>query len=78
MHSEILMIKLDNPKNKKIMYIAESQTDMDILHDFFDNKRLHGLYLLYDHKDKTKNHKQADFLQKNFPLAYGLAMVNME
>lgn len=72
------MLFLKNNKKNIIMYIAESKTDMDVLHDFIQNKRLHGIYEVYDHKDKKTSHRHADFLQKNFPLAYGLALARME
>lgn len=74
------MILIENQKQpEKIMLIAETKTDIDTLHYFNDKKVIRGLYLLYTKAgDKHKTTDPAKFLQKNFPLAEGLAMVNLK
>ena len=71
------MLLIENKKiPTKVMLIAESQTDMQALHYFFDNKTIRGLHSIYDSTgDKHKASDMAKFMQKNFPLAVGMGML---
>ena len=70
---------IENKTNtNKIMLIAETKSDMETLHYFFDKKVIRGLHQIYDKKgDKYKASDMAKFLQKNFPLAEGMGMINL-
>lgn len=74
------MLLIENQKNpNKIMLIAETKTDIETLHFFYDKKIIRGFYLIYDREgDKHKATDSAKFLQKNFPLAEGMGMLDIK
>lgn len=73
------MLLIENKTNpNKIMLIAETKPDIETLHYFFDKKVIKGLHQIYDRTgDKYKASDMAKFLQKNFPLAEGMGMINL-
>lgn len=72
------MLKLTNNKTPdKVLLIAESNSDMEILHWLYDNSIAFGLWKVYDKDgDKSKTSSDYKFLSANFPLANGMAFIN--
>ena len=71
------MIHLINKKRPDdIMVIAESKTDMDFLRLLYDTHIVFGQWKIYDKEnDKSRSSNEYKFLQKNYPLAYGLCFI---
>lgn len=72
------MFYIRNSKDpSRVLFVAESNTDMDCLKLLYDAHIIFGMLKLYDtREDKNKCSEEFKFLHKNFSLATGFAQVN--
>lgn len=58
--------------------IAESPSDWEVLDYLYHSGIVFGAFMLYHYaEDKSKASAVAQFMQKNFPLGYGLMRVSV-
>ena len=70
------MFHIHNSKDpSRVMFIAESNTDMDCLKLMYDSHIVFGMFKLFDSRDAKFESGESRFLHKNFPLAVGFAQV---
>lgn len=70
---------LSSEKQKKVLVVAETIEDARAIKWFWDNKMIHGMYLIWlDNKEKKgKEYEEIKTILVRFPEARGILMLSM-
>ncbi len=72
------LVKSKSKPDEKVVIVAESTKDMEVLRFLYDQHVVFGMWKLYTRADdKSKSSDEYIFLNKFYPDAIGLAWVNI-
>ena len=72
------LVKSKSKPDEKVVIVAESDSDMEVLRFLYDQHVVFGMWKLYTKTDdKSKSSDEYIFLNKFYPNAVGLAWVNI-
>jgi len=74
----MILVQSKSKPNDKVIIVAETKEDMNVLRFLYDNKVVFGMWKLYTAiDDETKKSDEYLFLNRFYPNAVGLAWVNI-
>lgn len=74
----MILVKSKSQPNNKVIIVAETETDMEVIRFLYDQHVVFGMWKLYTKADdKDKSSDEGSFLNKFYPDAVGLAWVSI-